>query len=63
MKVTADTITDEQICHLDSMRAVDHDTIEDSLSTTVHHLIRRQARARCAEIWNARLSESCLGES
>jgi hypothetical protein len=52
--LTADTITDEQIHELDRERAVDHDAVEDALSTRIHHMLRRAARARCAEILNAR---------
>lgn len=56
--VTAETITDEQIHELDRDRAVDHDTIEDALSTRIHHMLRTAARARCAAIINGRSASS-----
>lgn len=46
--LTGETITDDEIRELDRLRAIDHDTIEDALSTSVHRLLRRDARARCA---------------
>ena len=54
-EVTGESITDEMIRELDAARAVDHDTIEDALEPRLHYLLRRDARARCAAIYNARL--------
>lgn len=61
MKVTADTITDEQIRELRDRRlfpiywAGDH-SVWDAINTCRVALVDREssARARCAEIWNAR---------
>ena len=63
MNVTADTITDEQIreLHAIAYRSGDYDTgylCSDALAKGVANIAKRRkaARARCAEIINARLA-------
>lgn len=63
MKLTADTITDEQIRELRKSRAAmelpdqDYEAIDIALGILIFDEDkgrRAVARARCAEIWNAR---------
>ena len=53
--IDPNTITDEQIRECDRLRLVDHDAIEDALSTMIHPVLRALARARCARFLNAHM--------
>jgi len=52
--LTADTITDEQIMILFLASAISADTAHEATNTGVWPREREAARARCAEILNAR---------
>jgi len=62
VKVTADTITDEQIRELHDAGLIDWREYQRAIRKRDHSFespasyrsMRKRARARCAEIWNAR---------
>ena len=57
-----ETITDEQIQGLHARGLIDDDTYRGAILVATHHGslgrgIRRECRARCAEIFNARIGK------